>query len=126
MAKLTFKLAGVKLHIPDARLRFRVRKGGTVRSLTLEEFGEHLRVKGGPDSHWGGAVLELCDQVKDYERIETAVDTHLPASGMTYEKDVEQAGKALADVRALLVEAGALAADDTETALPDLVRALLS
>ena len=36
MAKLTFKLAGVKLHIPDARLRFRVRKGGTVRSLTLE------------------------------------------------------------------------------------------
>ena len=109
MAKLTFKLAGVKLHIPDARLRFRVRKGGTVRSLTLEDFGEHLRVKGGPDSHWGGAV-----------------DTHLPASGMTYEKDVEQAGKALADVRALLVEAGALAADDTETALPDLVRALLS
>lgn len=95
-----------------------------VRLFTLVEFADWLRTH--PDNElqrWAAAIQETVDE---RDGILAAIDEHLPAGGMTYEGDVEAAGKFMADVRAVLMGVGALAVDDTETDVPALLRALLS
>ncbi len=33
--------------------------------LTLREFGERLRAEVGPDSEWGDAIIDLCDEAEE-------------------------------------------------------------
>lgn len=98
-----------------------------MRLLTLKEFGEWCATH--PDDEiqqWGAEIIDAAAARGELVELTAVVERNLPASGVDYPTDVTQAGKSLADVRAVLVEAGALSADDTDTALPDLIRALLS
>lgn len=94
-----------------------------VRLLSLEEFGNWLHTH--PDDElqrWGAPVLEAAG---DRDRLLSLIDEHLP-EGETASAAVAIAGTTIADVRAVLVECGALAADDTTTDVPALIRALLA
>lgn len=99
--------------------------------LNLQEFAEWLRVNGPPE-HRGFADDILADQFT-LEAVRGAVDTAGYREVVDPVKAVElldeenraneATGKAL---RQVLVDTGALADDDYETSLPDLLRALLS
>jgi hypothetical protein len=94
-----------------------------VRLLSLEEFGNWLHTH--PDDElqrWGAEVLEAAG---DRDALMAAIDEHLPDDD-TYEGAVRKAGENNDAVRAVLVECGALAPDDTATPIPDLLRALLA
>lgn len=109
------------------------------------EFLEHLRVHG--DGKQAQFAQELLDTVDTVEACESAVYVagdrrDLGADGkwtdppraieiLAGQVDEQEAAAAkaeqdFADVRAVLVQTGALAADDTETPVADLLRALLS
>jgi hypothetical protein len=94
-----------------------------VRLLSLEEFGQWLRTH--PDAElqrWGDEVL---DAAGDRDALLATIDEHLP-EGETATAAVELAGATITDVRAVLVECGALSPDDTDTDVPALLRALLA
>jgi hypothetical protein len=95
--------------------------------LNLQEFAEWLRVNGPPE-HRGFADDILADQFT-LEAVRDACDS----AGQRNEPDPVKAVENLQaelgaydDMRRVLVETGALADDDHETPLPDLLRALLS
>lgn len=95
--------------------------------LNLQEFAEWLRVNGPPE-HRAFADDILADQFT-LEAVRQAVDT----AGQRDEPDPVKAVENLHDelgtfdaMRRVLVETGALADDDHDTPLPDLLRALLS
>lgn len=97
-----------------------------MRLLNLREFAEWLRVNGSPEHQ---AFAD--DILRDQETIE-AVHDALKHAGHDV-PDPVQGVEALDDevrkvdaVRQVLVDCGALAPDDLETNVPDLVRALLS
>lgn len=95
-----------------------------MRLLSLQEFADWLRVHPDPDlQQWARAVQTAADE---RDSICEAIDTSLPDVAGDYEGDVEAAGKFMTDVRGVLVECGALAADDTATDVPGLLRALLA
>lgn len=93
------------------------------RILSLREFGEFLRARAGIDSEWGDEIIAAADAVEALEEIEAVVPV---APGEAYADAVENAAKLGERMRAVLVEAGALADDDLATDPADLLRALLS
>lgn len=102
-----------------------------VRLLSLEEFGEWLRQH--PDDElqrWGAEVLAAADDREALNDLTTTIEEHTAMPGDTgYNEAVRVAGTqadAFLDVRDTLVALGALSADDTETSIPDLLRALLA
>jgi hypothetical protein len=98
--------------------------------LTLPEFAEWLRLHGGEHAKWADEILAAHDTATDHaELIDDIDDTVSVAVGQPYSEAIALAAAdaaTLHDVRAVLVERGALAADDRETELPDLIAALLS
>lgn len=97
-----------------------------MRLLNLREFAEWLKVHG-PAEHQAFAD----DILRDQETIE-AVHDALKHAGHEV-SDPVQGVEALDDevrqvdaIRQVLVDTGALAADDQDTKLPDLLRALLA
>lgn len=100
-----------------------------VRLLNVREYIEWLQVHGDDEQRrWAAELLELAD---DSETL-ADIDRVLPAPARDDETHAE-AVEALAkkaeqadEVRAVLVQVGALAPDDEATALPDLIRALVS
>lgn len=94
--------------------------------LNMREFAEWLRDKGDP------AHARFADEIIDAQDALRVAGYHSPTladnvDGLDMEnRENEKQALVLADMRKVLVEAGALAADDKETALPDLLRALLS
>ena len=99
----------------------------TLQLLNLREFAEWLRVNGPPEQQ-GFAADILADQ-ETLEAVRQAADM----AGYRDEPDpvrvverLDDEVRALDAMRAVLVEKGALANDDYDTPLPDLLRALLS
>ena len=107
-----------------------------MKFLNLREYGEWLRAKGSAPLHeYGDEILDMLDaadceeQACDLEE-QTCdlVQEKLPERD-TYSASIEAAAAQiadLADVRQALVDFGALADDDTETDIGDLVRALIA
>lgn len=100
-----------------------------MRLLDLREYAEWLKLHGPPE-HQAFADDILSDQ-DTVDSVRQAVDTagyrHVSDPVKAVEMlDEESRGERIADVRKVLVDMGALAADDLETNLPDLLRALLS
>lgn len=99
----------------------------TLQLLNLQEFAEWLRVNGPPEhQHFADDIL--ADQFT-LEAVRDACDV----AGFRDEPDpVKAVEKATEELRAfdamrrVLVDTGALADDDRDTSLPDLLRALLS
>ena len=96
----------------------------TMRLLNLREFADHLRVNGTPEQQAFAADI-LADQ-DTLEAVRQAVDT----AGKRDVPDPVRAIEIMDDeqraVRRVLIECGALAADDEDTDVAGLVRALLS
>lgn len=117
------------LVVPYRGVRFKG-KDGKMQHLTLEEFGQHLRANGGDTARWGSAILELVDVGADHAELIDDIDDALTVQeGEAYGEVVKRAAEQAATlerVRDVLVETGAMAADDTATDPADLVRALLS
>ena len=102
-----------------------------VRLLNVREFAEHLRVHGDADqAPFAADILELLDSDEAHEALLDDIERVLPvAAGEVYGEVVEGAAKKAVErdaIRAVLVNAGAITADDTNTDLPALIRALLS
>lgn len=96
-----------------------------MRLLTLGEFAEWLRTH--PDNELQRWADEVRDAAEDRDTLIAATVDNLPTEpGRSIEQDITAAGETIADVRRVLVDAGALAADDTQTPVADLIRALLS
>lgn len=93
-----------------------------VRLLNLREFADWLRVHG--DATQSQFSAEIHDALDDSEVLDGVCDS----VGESVHGVAELVDKAkLADAtRQALVECGALDANDTETSVPDLIRALLS
>lgn len=97
-----------------------------VQLLNMREFAEWLRTKGDP------AHARFADEIIDAQDALAIAGYHTPSlaenvSGLDDEnRENEQRAMVLDEVRKVLVQTGALAADDKDTPLPDLVRALLS
>lgn len=97
-----------------------------VQLLNLKEFAEWLRTKGDP------AHASFADEISDaYDALADAgYATPSLASNVAGLDDENRQNEAKAmqldDLRGVLVATGALAADDRETDLPALLRALLS
>lgn len=110
--------------LPWAGLGFINDLEAVVQLLNLREFAEHLRVNGTPEQQAFAADI-LADQ-ETIEAVRMAVDT----AGYRDEPDPVRAVEIMDDearaVRKVLIDCGALASDDEETNVPDLVRALLS
>lgn len=98
----------------------------TVQLLNMREFAEWLRTKGDP------AHARFADEIIDAQDALAIAGYHTPSlgenvSGLDDEnRENEKQALVLDEVRKVLVETGALSADDKQTPLPDLVRALLS
>lgn len=100
-----------------------------MRLLDLREFAEWLKLHG-PAEHQAFAADILADQ-DTLEALSDALRTAGKGNVTDPVKAVEMLDMEARDsegekVRAVLVEMGALAADDEETDVPSLVRALLS
>lgn len=103
--------------------------------LNLREFAEWLRVSGAPEhAEFAAEILSNEDYVEAIdaaaERVE-AVDgrphvAHPATTIAALDEAALQARRDYEAVRDVLVSVGALADDDTETPVADLVRALLS
>lgn len=97
-----------------------------VRLLSLNEFGQFLRTHSDAElAQWGLEVLEAAEAADELEALQDDIDQALP-NAPTYHGAVVIAGETISSVRAVLVHAGALAEDDTETPIAGLVAALLS
>jgi len=98
-----------------------------MRILSLREFGEFLRSRAGIDSEWGDEIIAAADAADELDQLQADIEKAVPvAVGQEYADAVEQAAKLGDRMRAVLVETGALADDDTVTDPADLLRALLS
>lgn len=97
-----------------------------VQLLNLREFAEWLRTKGDP-AHQGFAdeIVDAYDALRTAGYATPSLATNVDGLDDENRQNEAQA-MVLDDVRKVLVETGALSADDRETPLPDLVRALLS
>lgn len=96
-----------------------------VRLLSLEEFGKWLHTH--PDDElqrWGVTVLDAAADRAHLEKLTARIDTAVPPIDDN-EPSLDQIDRA-GEVRTVLVELGALAPDDTDTSIPDLLRALLA
>ncbi len=100
--------------------------------LSLKEFGEWLRTHPDPTlAEWSGEVLTAADDAEGYAELVEDIDNALPDGppGEAYAdavKDCADEANRYRDMRAVLVETGALAEDDTSTDPADLLRVLLS
>lgn len=101
--------------------------------LSLREFGEWLRVQ--PDAKladWAPEVLDAADKADELAELHEDIDDAAGGAGhdkKTYGEAVKAAydqAERYADMRAVLVETGALAEDDTATDPADLLRVLLA
>ncbi len=99
-----------------------------LRFLNATEFAEHLRVHGNDEEmRWAADILEALDDHEQHALLREDIERVLVVPEGTTHADAVEASARLGDqVRDVLVEAGALAADDTETDVPALLRALLS
>lgn len=94
-----------------------------MRLLTLEEFGNWLRLHDDGDlQQWGAPVLKAAGE---RDRLLAVIDEHLP-EGETATEAVAIAGTTIADVRKVLVECGALEEADQHTDIAGLLRVLLA
>lgn len=102
--------------------------GLIVRLLSLNEFGQWLRTHSDDElQQWGLEVLEAAEAKDELEALEGEVATNLPGpEGTSYQGAVRIAGETITNVRAVLVDIGALAPEDTDTPISDLLRALLA
>jgi hypothetical protein len=94
--------------------------------LNLTEFAEWLRTKGDPAyQHFGDDILADQETIEAvHQALHTAGhDQHDPVAGV---EALDREVRSVDAIRQVLIDTGALAKDDTETALPDLLRALLS
>lgn len=88
-----------------------------LRLLSLEEFGAWLHTHSDDElQRWGVEVQEAAAARAELDELPTAETL----------ADNEQAAEAYDAVRNVLVECGALSADDTDTDVPALLRALLA
>lgn len=109
--------------------------GAVMQILNLREFAEHLRVNGDETQRrFAGEILAADETL---EAVQCAADRADALEGVEQGTDPvrvielldEKARAATCDydaVRRVLVDVGALGADDTDTPVADLVRALLS
>jgi len=98
----------------------------TVQLLNMREFAEWLRDKGDPaHARFAEEILEAQDALRIAGYGSPTLASNI--DGLDDENRQHEAqAMVLQDVRKVLVETGALAADDRDTPLPLLVRALLS
>lgn len=98
-----------------------------MRILSLREFGEFLRSRSGIDSEWGDEIIAAADAADELEELQADIEKAVPVEpGEIYADAIERAAKLGERMRAVLVETGALADDDTATDPADLLRVLLS
>lgn len=93
--------------------------------LNMREFAEWLRDKGDPaHGRFADEIIEAQNLLADAgHRSGTLADS---VESLDFEnRDAIAKALVLADVRKVLVDTGCLSADDHDTPLPDLVRALL-
>lgn len=96
-----------------------------VRLLSLEEFGKWLYAHSDEElQRWGVEVLDAAADRDALTGLMAELDKQVPPTDCNEPalNQIERAG----EVRKVLVELGALSADDTETSIPDLLRALLA
>jgi hypothetical protein len=99
-----------------------------VRLLNVQEFVDDLRVHGDEEqARWAAELLEIIEDADEHERLIEEIEQAVPvAAGQEYGAAIAEAA-ALGDrMRAVLVEVGALAENDTETDPVAMLRALLS
>lgn len=101
-----------------------------LRLLSLREFGEFLRTHGeGENSEWGDQILALLDETDDYDGLRDDIERVVPVKeGQQYAEAVEDIAKRALKydiIRATLINAKVLNADDTDTDLADLIRLLM-
>jgi hypothetical protein len=97
-----------------------------LRLLNMREFAEWLRDKGDPaHARFADEILEAQDALRVAGYGSPVLAKNIDALD-DENREHERQALALQDVRKVLVEYGALASDDRDTPLPDLVRALLS
>lgn len=105
-----------------------------LKLLNLREFAEWLRVNGAPEhGRWADDILDLEQIGESFEAVQDAVRS---ASWTTEEDpvravevmdgEIERLQEAHEEIRRVLIQCGALAADDEQTDIPSLIRALLS
>jgi hypothetical protein len=100
-----------------------------LRLLSLEEFGQWLRSHSDDElQRWGIEVLDAADAVADLDAMQDEIVKRMGGDDTTepYLNIVERVANERDDVRKVLIECGALAPDDTDTNVPDLLRALLA
>lgn len=101
-----------------------------VRILNLPEFAEWLRTHGDDtQSRFGAEMLEVIDRDEANEtHLENIEDAIGAETGGALERagELSRQAEEARQIRQVLEETGALAADDTDTDVPALVRALLS
>lgn len=99
-----------------------------LRLLTLREFGEFLRTHG-ENSEWGDEILAVLDELDDVDGLYSDIERVLPVKdGQPYAEAVEDIAKRALKydiIRATLINAGVLNADDTDTDLASLIRLLM-
>lgn len=97
-----------------------------VQLLNMREFAEWLRTNGDPaHARFADEIIEAQDALADAGYQAPALADNVQGLDDENRQNEAQA-MVLGDVRQVLVEYGALASDDRETPLPDLLRALLS
>ncbi len=98
----------------------------TLQLLNMREFAEWLRTQGDPaHQRFGDEILEAQGILDGAGYATPSLVANV--DGLDDEnRENDAKALVLADVRQVLVQAGALASDDHDTPLPDLVRALLS
>lgn len=102
-----------------------------MRLLSLREYAEWLAVHGDDEQRrWSADILELQDRDEENDQCFADIERVVPVGAdQPYAEAVEAvAAKAIQFdvVRATLVNCGALTADDTDTDIPALLKALLA
>lgn len=101
-----------------------------LRLLSLPEFADWLATHPDDDlQRWAAEVRDAVEARTAHAELVEAVDTQLPAGGMSYVGDVQAAGKEVAElaaVRAFLVGQGVLSEGDTTTPVADVLGLLFA
>lgn len=99
-----------------------------VRLLSVQEFVDDLRTKGDEEqARWADELAGLIDTADEHEQLIADIERTVRVEpDQEYAAAIEQAAGEAKAIRQVLEETGALAADDTETDVPALLRALLS
>jgi hypothetical protein len=102
-----------------------------MRLLNLREYAEWLQVHGDDDQRrWAADIIDLQDRDEDNEQCFADIERVVPVGDdQPYAEAVGDVARKAVQydvVRAILVNVGAIAPDDTAADVPGMIRALLS